>query len=112
MNIEGYINSGVLEAYCLGLLTEEDEAYLIQVAMLYPEIKAELNAIELTMEKAALLGAIEPDPSVKQNVLKLLGFDEENAIDLNDLPVIRQSMPHQPWLKALSHLIPAEPAED
>jgi mannose-6-phosphate isomerase-like protein (cupin superfamily) len=99
MDIKKYIDSGVLEAYCLGQLSEEDEAYLIQMTMLYPEIKAELTAIE-------------PDPSVKNHVLSALGFGDESKLNLHELPVIRHSMDHQPWLNTLDHLIPAEPSED
>jgi len=112
MDIQAYINSGVLESYCLGLLDEEDEAYLIQMTMLYPEVKAELIAIELAMEKMADLSAVEPSPVVKQRFMAAIGFDEASIINLNDLPVVTAGMPLQPWLKALDHLIPAEPTED
>jgi mannose-6-phosphate isomerase-like protein (cupin superfamily) len=112
MNIGDYINSGALEAYCLGLLSEEEEAYLIQMSMLYPEVKAELTAIEITMEKTAAMEAVNPAPYIRQNLLRVLGFADESAINLNDLPVIRGQVPHRPWLDALAHLIPDEPAED
>jgi mannose-6-phosphate isomerase-like protein (cupin superfamily) len=112
MNSGDYINSGALEAYCLGLLSEEEEAYLIQMAMLYPEVKAELTAIEITMEKTAALEAVEPAPHIRQNLMRILGFAGEERLNLNDLPVIRQRIPHKPWLNALAHLIPDEPKED
>jgi mannose-6-phosphate isomerase-like protein (cupin superfamily) len=113
MDKQKYLDSGVLEEYCLGKLTKEDQAYLLRMAMLYPEIKTELTAVELTFEKLASLAAVEPRDNVKQNILTSLGFVEENeALNLNDLPVIRTSADPKLWLDALAHLIPEEPADD
>jgi mannose-6-phosphate isomerase-like protein (cupin superfamily) len=110
METAKYIESGVLEEYCMGLLSEGEEAYLIQMTMLYPEVKAELTAIETAMEKMANFGAVEPNPSVKQNVLSALGFNE--ILNVNDLPVISHAADPEPWLNVFSHLIPDEPSED
>ncbi|HWZ05006.1 MAG TPA: cupin domain-containing protein [Mucilaginibacter sp.] len=112
MDTGKYIESGVLEAYCLGLLGEEEEAYLIQMTMLYPEIKAELTAIEIVMEKMADLDAVEPSTSVKQKVLSALGFNETALLNIDNLPVISNTGDPKPWLNIFSHLIPAEPSED
>lgn len=112
MDIGKYIESGVLEEYCLGLLSDEEEAYLIQMTMLYPEIKAELTAMETAMEKMANLNAVDPSPLVKQKVLSALGFNETGALNINELPVISQSADPAPWVKVFALLIPDEPSED
>ncbi|MBB3055062.1 cupin domain-containing protein [Mucilaginibacter gotjawali] len=112
MDTGKYIESGVLEEYCLGLLSEEEEAHLIQMTMLYPDIKAELTAIENAMEKLANLNAIEPNPSVKQKVLLALGFDDPGMLNMDDLPVIRHACDPEPWISLFSHLIPDEPVAD
>jgi mannose-6-phosphate isomerase-like protein (cupin superfamily) len=112
MDLVKYIESGILEQYCLGLLSEEEEAYLIQMAMLYPEVKAELTAIELSLEIVAGLNAVKPDPAVKQKLLSTLGFGKTGKLNIDALPVINKSSDPKPWLNVFSHLIPAEPAED
>ena len=112
MDTGKYIESGVLEEYCLGLLSEEEESYLIQMTMLYPEIKAELTAIETAMEKMANLNAVEPNPVVKQKVLSVLGFNEAGALNINDLPVISYATDPAPCIKVFAHLIPGEPSEN
>ncbi|CAN5229168.1 hypothetical protein BH09BAC6_BH09BAC6_36630 [soil metagenome] len=113
MDVQKYIQSGVLEEYCLGLLNEEDQAYLIQMAMLYPEVKAELTAVELTLENMAAACAVEPHPSIKQNILKSLGFATEvSPLNINLLPVVNEHTDHQIWLNTLADLIPDEPSED
>ncbi|MDR3693142.1 cupin domain-containing protein [Mucilaginibacter sp.] len=111
MDTGKYIESGILEDYCLGLLSEEEEAYLIQMTMLYPEIKAELTAVETAMEKMANLNAVEPSPLVKQKVLRALGFDD-SGLNIDDLPVISGAGDPAPWLSLFSHLMPDEPSED
>lgn len=108
MDIRQYIESGILEEYCMGHLAEEDQAYLIQMTMLYPEIKAELTTVELTFENMAALSAIEPVNDVKKNILAALGFNDE-VLNTDELPVISEAADPQPWLKAFAHLIPEEP---
>src|ERR1700677_781802 len=98
MDVQKYIESGVLEEYCLGLLNEQDQAFLIQMTMLYPEVKAELDAVERTMERLAAATAEEPDATVKQRIITLLGFDE-TLLDLNNLPAVDEDSDHQTWLK-------------
>ncbi|MGZ3871837.1 MAG: cupin domain-containing protein [Mucilaginibacter sp.] len=110
--IQKYIESGVLEQYCLGLLNEEEKRHLIQMAVRYPEIKAELDAIERSVEQLAAATAVEPPLRVKQNILATLGFDSAaTGLDITDLPVIDQSVDPLPWLHALAHLMPDEPVE-
>ena len=112
MDIQKYIKSGVLEAYCLGLLDDEEQAYLIQMTMLYPEVKEELTAIELALEEFADRTAIEPDAVLKQKILASLNLDETDSLSLEKLPVISHAANPQPWLKVLGDLIPDEPADD
>ena len=46
MDISCIISSGDLELYVLGMLSEEDNLKVAQLAQLFPEIKAEIEAIE------------------------------------------------------------------
>ncbi|MCO5946333.1 cupin domain-containing protein [Mucilaginibacter flavidus] len=111
MDVQKYIESGVLEQYCLGLLDEGEQAYLIQMTMLYPEIKTELTAVELAFEELSAITAVEPTNNLKQNILAAIGFNNV-ALNVNDLPVLRHSTNPGPWLAAFAHLIPDAPAED
>lgn len=113
MDVQKYIESGVLEQYCLGLLDEGEQAYLIQMTMLYPEVKAELTAIELAFEELSAISAVEPPNNLKQNILAAIGHDQESAeLNINDLPVLSRSANPLPWLKAFAHLIPEGPTQD
>jgi mannose-6-phosphate isomerase-like protein (cupin superfamily) len=109
MDIKEYIESGVLEEYCLGLLSEEQKSFLIQMAMLYPEVKEELIATELAMEKLASSNGLEPGHGIKQRILDALGFGDDK---IERFPALTKDADHQTWLKNLAHLIPSQPSED
>ncbi len=110
MNIQEYIESGVLEEYCMGALPEEEQSFVIQMSLLYPEVKQELTHIELALEKLANANAVAPSAALKHSILTSLGFVD--GLDLENLPTINKDADHQLWLEALKHLIPAETNED
>lgn len=49
-NLKDYLESGVVESYCLGTATEEEAEQLIKYCELYPEVKAYLDKTQETME--------------------------------------------------------------
>jgi anti-sigma-K factor RskA len=66
LNIQAYISSGILESYLLGELSETECAEVDAMAKQYPEVLAEIEAIETTMIKVV---AKTPPPQIKQAVL-------------------------------------------
>jgi mannose-6-phosphate isomerase-like protein (cupin superfamily) len=113
LDVQKFIESGILEEYCLGSQSEEEQAFVIQMSLLYPEVKKELTALELAMESLAALKAIAPGDEVREKILHSLGLsDSDTPLDLNDLPITDETSNHQLWLNALVHLIPSAPAED
>lgn len=108
MDVKKFIHSGILEEYVLGLLGAEDAAYVTKVSMLFPSIKRELTAIELSLEQLALDNAVEPAPQTKFKILNTLDFAEQ---DINQMPPITADTDLQTWLNVAGHLIPEEPQE-
>ena len=76
MNKEEFISSGLLELYATGVSSPEEiqivEEYLIQ----FPELKQELNDIEISLENYAQANAIKPSSSVKGKIFSRLFSDE------------------------------------
>ncbi|HEY0244418.1 MAG TPA: cupin domain-containing protein [Mucilaginibacter sp.] len=113
MNVKDYIASGILEEYCLGRLSADEEAVVLQICKLFPEVKKELAAVEKAIETLAAGNAITPRHDLKQKILNSLDFsDQAVQPDLNELPLINAHSNHRSWLNLLEYLIPDEPTED
>lgn len=81
MNKEDIISSGLLELYALAL-TSPDETKEVEDALLkYPEIKQELNAIELSIESYAEAHAIEPSASLKDKILSQISSENNTNVE-------------------------------
>ncbi|RZK67899.1 MAG: anti-sigma factor [Pedobacter sp.] len=76
-NIKAYIESGVLELYVLGDLSPEDVLQVEEMAANYPEVKAEIAAIELAIEQYAMHNAVEPSAEVEARLFDKLGISDE-----------------------------------
>ncbi len=80
MEIKDIISSGLLELHVLGMTTPAEAAEVQGWAMKYPEVRAELEAIEVAMESYAMDHAVEPGTGLKQ---KILTNTTLKAIDTN-----------------------------
>ncbi len=81
MDLSCIILSGDLELYILGMLPEEEAYKIQQLAILFPEVQAELDIIGESLEGVATIAAVAPSPAVKDNVmnkLRALKVQEEN----------------------------------
>ncbi|GGH77300.1 anti-sigma-K factor RskA [Filimonas zeae] len=79
MNIQEYIQSGVIESYVLGLASEEEAAELLHLARLHPAVKQALTHAELAFEQQALATAETPAAGLQQQLLQQLQHSFEPA---------------------------------
>lgn len=70
MDIQSFIQSGLLEAYVLGQCTDAERLEVERMAAEHPDVKAELDAIEQALEKVALANAVPPPPGLKELILQ------------------------------------------
>jgi anti-sigma-K factor RskA len=70
LNIKEYISSGVLEAYVLGDLSDQERAEVEKNLALYPELMEELARVEETQEALLMTAAIEPRATVKESLFQ------------------------------------------
>lgn len=73
MNIEEYISSGILEAYVMDQLSQAERTEVEQVAAKHPEIREELDKIELSMETLAFATAVKPPSGAKEKLMAQIG---------------------------------------
>ena len=69
MEVKEYIASGILELYATGALLPEERAEVERMAELYPEVKAELDAIFQTIETYVKLHAVNPPAHLRGKIL-------------------------------------------
>ncbi|WP_139922573.1 anti-sigma factor domain-containing protein [Hymenobacter sp. DG01] len=70
MNIQEYIESGILEEYALGVLSEVERAEVERIAREHPEVDRELkNAIQ-ALDAYAEAHAVTPPPAMRERVLR------------------------------------------
>jgi anti-sigma-K factor RskA len=74
MNLEEYINSGIIEDYCLGVLNVEERQSVAQNALLYADIQAAIEDNELALRRYVEDSSVSQQTNFmeKELLLKLL----------------------------------------
>lgn len=88
MNIKEYIESGIIEEYVLGLLSDSERAEFDRAAAQYPELVAARLQFEELIEKDALKNAVSPSSEVKVKILEAIGVSESPARSASNPPKI------------------------
>lgn len=83
MELKEIISSGILESYVLGIASAEETAMVQAWATQYPEVRAEIEVIENTLLSAAEKSAPAVRPAVKNKLMKKLGRQDAQVLDLN-----------------------------
>jgi anti-sigma-K factor RskA len=100
MNAQEFISSGLLEAYVLGAGSDAERREVEAMVASYPEVKAELSAIEEALNAYALKHAIEPPAHLKEKILGKIssaprvsanGKEEHREFRLEASPYAQQS---------------------
>ncbi|SHM40614.1 hypothetical protein [Chitinophaga sp. CF418] len=77
MELNHYIQSGIIESYVLGIATTSEMDELQQMRRLYPSLNAEVMAVERRMEKTALAEAVLPSPHLKQRIFQHINWRDK-----------------------------------
>jgi hypothetical protein len=68
MNIQEYIDSGILELYVLGSISDAETQQLLRYKEQFPELKQALFELESDMESVAQQMAIIPPPGIWEKI--------------------------------------------
>lgn len=71
MDLQSFLQSGLIEAYVLGRCSTAERAEVEQMAAKYPEVRAEIAAVELALEQYARSNAVTPPDWMKGRILDL-----------------------------------------
>ena len=107
MDTKAYIASGIIEDYCLGILSDEEGRAVEQYALSHPEIKHEMNAFMQALERYALDNAVSPDEQLRTKIFQL--FDNlatEQEATPQHLPLLNKYSDLDTWLSIVEPLLP------
>lgn len=79
MDLQSFLQSGLIEAYVLGQCSAAERAEVEQMAARYPEVRAEIAAVEQALEQYAQSNAVPPPDWMKGRVLDLVGRETPAA---------------------------------
>ena len=112
-NLQQYIESGVLELYVLGITTAEEFEEVEQMMVISPEIRKEINAIEIALERYAKSYSIIPNATIRPFVMATIDFSErmKNGENLPLPPALHkgsQIEEYNEWLNRSGMIVPVD----
>jgi anti-sigma-K factor RskA len=69
LNIKEYISSGILEAYVLGEVSDQERTAIESNLLRYPELREELRKVEEAQEALLMRSAIAPPARAKERIM-------------------------------------------
>lgn len=86
MNLKEYISSGILESYLIGELSSEETKQVEAMAAEHPEVKKELQRIELALEQYAVLYGTLPPAGTLANIQSKIPVANLSDSNTNSTP--------------------------
>ena len=86
MDIQAYIQSGIIETYVLGLASAEEAIELEALQLQYPEVREAVAEFSQLIEQAAMNNAVTPPAGVKEKIIAAIKHeqDESRVVGLSD----------------------------
>ncbi len=88
MDIKEYISSGIIEAYVLGLATEEEASILECVRQKHPEVQQAILDAQLLLEDFTQAQAVSPAPDLKDQIWAKIAENPHSVQPFEDEPLI------------------------
>jgi anti-sigma-K factor RskA len=82
VDIQAYIESGIIEAYVLGAVTDKERQEVECMSKIYEEIAAELKVAASTMESFASIDEVKPPAHLKAAILEEIAKSEPKVISI------------------------------
>lgn len=79
MDIQAYIQSGIIESYVLGMATDEEVAEIEQLMIEHPEVQKALDDFSASIEAQAIANAVVPPPELKSRIMESLLLSNETS---------------------------------
>jgi mannose-6-phosphate isomerase-like protein (cupin superfamily) len=97
VNLQTYIESGILELYVLDLLDESANAQVQDMLLKHPDLIKEAASIEKALEDYALQNAIEPTVGLRGKIEQVLFSTTGNNLSREEIIPINERSDHLKW---------------
>jgi quercetin dioxygenase-like cupin family protein len=91
MNLKEYIASGIIETYCLGFTSAEENELLEKMAGEYPEVQQELQRVRTSLDEILKQNEIRPAASVKTAVMNNI-YRQQAIIHPEFVPLMHEQI--------------------
>ncbi|HEX8358000.1 MAG TPA: cupin domain-containing protein [Segetibacter sp.] len=111
--VEEFIQSGILEAYVMGLATPEEVLEVEAMIAKYSEVKAAIDHFADKLERTALDNAIAPDETIKPFLMATVNYTDRLASGETPSfpPILSEEskiQDYERWLSRADMVLPAE----
>jgi mannose-6-phosphate isomerase-like protein (cupin superfamily) len=108
MSLKDYIDSGMIEDYCLGLLTPDEMEEVTKQANIHPEIKERINEYQSVLKQYAAELTPGKAKSHKKHLMEIIdNLETETGIDIKNLPLISKYSDSKKWLPLAKSVLPS-----
>jgi anti-sigma-K factor RskA len=76
LNLEDYIESGIIESYLLGLATRDEVVMFERMRNIYPQLNGEIATMEYKLQRLGEEGGIAPPAQVWKRIAERIQWEE------------------------------------
>lgn len=91
MNASEFISSGLIETFCLGFTSDEENNLVASMAAQHPEVAVEIASVKALLQKAIEQEELKPNPSVKQHVMQRV-YEQQATIQPEFIPLLNKAV--------------------
>lgn len=110
MNAADFIQSGLIESYCLGFTSPDENAVVEKMAAMFSEVKEEVEKTKAGFS-SILQPDITPSPVLKTNIMQAV-YTQQAAMHKKFIPLMHQPHPFHCYYDAAAANEITEAAED
>lgn len=87
MNHQEYINSGIIDAFCMGFTSPEENEEVKTMAAKHPEVAAAIAQLKQEYEVTFKMAELKPRPAVKEAIMNNV-YAQQSALQVAFVPLL------------------------
>lgn len=109
MDLIVFLESGLLELFVIGALSQDEVLLVRKMQELHPEVREEIDSLEKFYEQNAVQNELKPQSRTDKKMNFLLdNLELEQRMQLSEIPLISGFSDSEAWMKMVTPLFPTE----